>query len=64
MRILYYKGEEETPMTPEPESDETTLEFECGKIVNVDQDDGIVTIYTERGHFYLTLTQEELSLLK
>jgi hypothetical protein len=44
--------------------DESTDEFETGKIVNCERDSsGLTTVYTGNGSWYFTLTDEEIQLI-
>ena len=61
-RIMYFVGEEDhkKEMTPAPESDSETLEFESGEVANVEVDElGYVTVYFSDGHFYLVFSKDE-----
>jgi len=63
MKILFFRGIDGIHKDPQitSNSDESTLEFDPGDVINVDSDEfGTVTIYTSFGSWYITLTKEEL----
>lgn len=65
MKVLFYKKEGSDRRSPKDvvdpvHSDSDTLEFEGTTVAHVETVEGITTIYTEGGHFYLTLTAEDV----
>jgi len=67
MKVLYFRDQDGGTKDPTPtsDSDESTLVFDSGEIVNVDVDDqDTITIYTEGRQWYLILTVEELITIK
>jgi len=67
MKILFYHGDPDGDFTEVSQtidsenSDNETLSFETGGLVNVENDGFATTVYTKEGHWYVTFDQEETS---
>lgn len=66
MHILYWTNKDEDVKAPEPSdlSDDRTLVYEAGDVVQADYErEGFVTLYPEGPGFYVVLTDTEIDLI-
>lgn len=67
MKVLYFRGIDDDIKDPvqEKSSDESTIEFETGNVVNVERDsDNNITVYLDPCGWYFSMTLEEWELIK
>jgi hypothetical protein len=59
--IHFFRGEDGQEPEPLPTSDDSTYDLYEGKVVNIDYEpEGIATLYTEGGNWYITLERADI----